>query len=260
MTTAAAGSPILDVRGLTKSFGLGPHGVNALDDVSLSLEKGKFVSVMGASGSGKSTLLHLSAGLTRPSSGTVSIAGTDIASLGDHAMTLFRRKHIGLVFQAFNLIPSLSAEENIALPLLLSGASGKETTQRVDELVEKLGLSAVRARRPDAMSGGEQQRVAVGRALVGNPSLVLADEPTGNLDSANGQKLCGVFHRLCEESGATVLMVTHNPAVAFTASQFLILRDGRLARRLDKSECPTLQDLNQAYLEVLGLGAAEVAA
>lgn len=239
---------ILELRNLTKRFRHGGGEVEAVKDVSLTIHEGDFVAVMGASGSGKSTLLHLIAGLTRPDAGSIRIAGTDIDTLGDHALTLFRRKHVGLIFQAFNLIPSLTCEENIALPMLLGGRG--RATAEVEELVAKLGLQRVRGRRPDSMSGGEQQRVAIGRALATNPSLILADEPTGSLDSANGRKLCDIFRTLCLERGATVLMVTHNPAVAFAASHFAILRDGQLAARLDKRDCPTIQDLNTAYLRL----------
>jgi putative ABC transport system ATP-binding protein len=242
-------SPVLEVRNLTKRFRHGRGFVEAVKGVSLAVSKGELVAVMGASGSGKSTLLHLVAGLTTPDEGVVRITGTDINALGDHAMTVFRRKHVGLVFQAFNLIPSLTGEENIALPMLLGGAN--HSAERTNDLITKLGLETVRGRHPDSMSGGEQQRVAIGRALVSGPSLVLADEPTGNLDSANGRKLCDIFRKLCLENGATVLMVTHNPVVAFAASRFVILKDGRLVGELDKGMCRTVQDLNQAYIEAI---------
>ena len=259
MTSAEdSASPILLIHALTKRFRHGSGVVEAVKGVNLSVKKGEFVAVMGASGSGKSTLLHLVAGLTKPDEGTVTIAGTDINALSDHDLTVFRRKHIGLVFQAFNLIPSLTGEENIALPLLLAG--GNPSTARVSGLISGLGLEAVRARCPDSMSGGEQQRIAIGWALVANPSLILADEPTGSLDSANGRKLCDAFRMLCLESGATVLMVTHNPVVAFAASRFVILKDGGLVSQLDKRECQTIQDLNQAYIEILEKDVQEIPA
>lgn len=242
-------SPILEIANAAKTFRSGASQVTALSDVTLTARRGEFVAVMGASGSGKSTLLNLAAGLTRPDSGRIRIAGTDINALGDGAMTLFRRKHIGLVFQAFNLIPSLSGEDNIALPLLLGGVP--RDTDHIDNLVRRLGLGEVRCRQPDSMSGGEQQRVAIGRALVTKPPLVLADEPTGSLDTSNGRKLCDLFRELCQENGTTVLMVTHNPAAAFAAERFVILRDGHLVGTLDKTACPTVRDLNHAYMEIL---------
>jgi putative ABC transport system ATP-binding protein len=248
MNKSSASEHLLKISGLTKRFRYGGGVVEAVSGVTLSVDKGDFVAVMGASGSGKSTLLHLAAGLTRPDEGTVHINGTDINTLGDYALTLFRRKSIGLIFQSFNLIPSLTCEENIALPALLGGTGS--TSERVRELTTRLGLTGLHGRRPDAMSGGEQQRVAIGRALVSKPSLILADEPTGSLDSANGRKLCNLFGSLCLESGATVLMVTHNPAVAIAASRFVVLKDGRLVGQLNKSDCKTVQDLNQAYVEL----------
>lgn len=239
----------LEVWNLTKRFRTGGGVVEAVRDVTLKVARGEFVAVMGASGSGKSTLLHLIAGLTKPDTGTVEIGGANINALSDHAMTVFRRQHIGLIFQAFNLIPSLSAEENIALPVLLGGETVDRA--RVDDLIAKLAIERVRGRHPDTMSGGEQQRVAIGRALVRGPSLILADEPTGSLDSSNGQRLCELFRALCRESGTTVLMVTHNPLVAFAADRFIVLRDGQLAGQLDRARCPTLPDLNQAYLSCI---------
>jgi putative ABC transport system ATP-binding protein len=249
MSAAPSPEPILQIERLTKCFRNGDTFVEAVRAVNLTVARGEFAAVMGASGSGKSTLLHLAAGLTRPDEGVVRIEGTDINALDDYALTVFRRKHIGLVFQSFNLIPSLTGRENIVLPMLLGG--GARDAGRVDPLIARLGLEGVRDRHPDAMSGGEQQRVSIGRALASSPSLILADEPTGSLDSVNGRKLCAIFRELCRDSGVTVLMVTHNPVVAFAASRFIILKDGRLAGQFDKTHCPTVQDLNQAYLDIL---------
>ena len=248
---------VVEITNLTKRFRHGGGVVEAVRDVCLSVEKGEFVAVMGASGSGKSTLLHLIAGLTRPDEGQITIDGTDINALDDGALTAFRRKRLGLVFQAFNLIPSLNGEENIALPMLLGGGGRKDG--RVDALISQLGLEKVRKRPPDSMSGGEQQRIAIGRALVCDPTLVLADEPTGSLDSVNGRKLCEIFREISTKSGATVLMVTHNPVVAFAASRFIILKDGRLVGQLSKHECPTIGDLNRVYIEILEDQSSEVA-
>ena len=232
-------APVLEVKDLTKRFRHGSTVMEAVSRVSLRLEKGQFAAVMGASGSGKSTLLHMIAGLTQPDEGSVHVVGSDIFALSDHDRTVFRRRRIGLVFQAFNLIPSLSGQENIALPILLG--DGRHGSEPVDELIEKLGLEGVRRRRPDSMSGGEQQRVAIARALVINPSLILADEPTGSLDSANGTKLCENFRRLCRENGASVLMVTHNPMVAYNAERVIVLHDGRIVHECRTDEYRSLE-------------------
>jgi len=248
MKCAPLSAPVVQIENLTKRFRYGHGVVEAVSGVTLSRARGDFAAVMGASGSGKSTLLHLAAGLTRPDAGTVRIAGTDLHALSDRERTMFRRKNIGLVFQAFNLIPTLTGEENIALPMLLGGRP--DTNGDVARLVKELGLKDVCSRRPDAMSGGEQQRVAIGRALVTRPSLVLADEPTGSLDSANGHRLCESFHRLCLEHGTTVLMVTHNPVVAFAAARIFILKDGRLISETHRADYATVQDLTQHYIEL----------
>lgn len=239
----------LTIEGLSKRFPYGENAfVEAVKHVSFTAQQGEFIAVMGASGSGKSTLLHLVGGLTKPTTGHIHIAGQDINALNDLAMTRFRRKHIGLIFQAFNLIPSLTAEENIALPALLSGAP--PPASRVDELMIKLGLEQVRGRRPDTMSGGEQQRIAIGRALINEPALILADEPTGSLDSRNGRKLSEIFRELCAEQNVTVLMVTHNPTIAFAADRFVVLKDGELVGQLQRADHPTVQDLSRAYVEL----------
>ena len=257
MKTSETTAPAIETWNLTKRFRTGGGMVEAVRGVNLKLGRGEFAAVMGASGSGKSTLLHLLAGLTQPDEGTVEIMGTNIGALSDRGLTDFRRKHVGLVFQAFNLIPSLTGAENIELPMLLGGEAGDAA--RVDNLVSRLGLERVRGRHPDSMSGGEQQRIAIGRALVRGPSLILADEPTGSLDSTNGRKLCDLFRELCAESGSTVLMVTHNPVVAFAASRFLILRDGQLVGQFDKKDCSTVQGLNRAYVELIEKDLAEAA-
>ena len=257
MKTTENTVPAIETWNLTKRFQSGGGVVEAVRGVSFKLARGEFVAVMGASGSGKSTLLHLLAGLTKPDDGTVEIMGTNISALSDRGLTDFRRKHVGLVFQAFNLIPSLTGEENIELPMLLGGEAGDSA--RVENLISRLGLERVRGRHPHSMSGGEQQRIAIGRALVRGPSLILADEPTGSLDSTNGRKLCDLFRELCAESGSTVLMVTHNPVVAFAASRFLVLRDGQLVGQFDKQACPTVQDLNRAYVELIEKELAEAA-
>lgn len=257
MKTNETAAPAIETWNLTKRFPSGGGVVEAVRGVQFKLARGEFVAVMGASGSGKSTLLHLLAGLTKPDEGTVEVMGTNIHALNDRGLTDFRRKHVGLVFQAFNLIPSLTGEENIELPMLLGGKTGEAS--RAENLIAKLGLERVRGRHPDSMSGGEQQRIAIARALVRGPSLILADEPTGSLDSTNGRKLCDLFRELCAESGSTVLMVTHNPVVAFAASRFLILRDGQLVGQFDKKSCPTVQELNRAYFDHIEKDVAEAA-
>lgn len=255
MSDVSTPESILKIEKLSKRFRHGGGVVEAVKAIDLTVREGEFIAIMGASGSGKSTLLHLIAGLTRPDEGSIQIDGTDIHALSDNEMALFRRKQIGLVFQAFNLIPSLTGEENIALPILLGGDPG--AADNIPGLIDKLGLEGVHKRKPDAMSGGEQQRIAIGRALVCRPAVILADEPTGSLDSGNGRRLCDLFQRLSEESRATVLMVTHNPVVAFAASRFLILKDGELVAGRDKESCPTVQDLNRVYIDVIGQDAPE---
>ncbi|MEN6450382.1 MAG: ABC transporter ATP-binding protein, partial [Thermoguttaceae bacterium] len=187
--TKANNAPPLRVERLTKRFQQGAATVEALRGVSLTIQRGEFVAVMGASGSGKSTLLHVMAGLTRPEAGRVEVDGRDLATMPDRELTLFRRRRIGLVFQAFNLIPTLSARDNVLLPVLADGRSGM-VEDRLDGLLERLGLDGRAIHRPDALSGGEQQRVAIARAVIGDPSIILADEPTGSLDSVTGQSIC----------------------------------------------------------------------
>jgi putative ABC transport system ATP-binding protein len=225
-------SPLV-VENAVKRFRQGDRWVSALKGISFEVGAGQFWAIMGASGSGKSTLLHLIAGLTNPDSGRVLVAGTDMAVLSDSALTLFRRRQIGLVFQAFNLIPTLTAEENIALPLMLEGRNGQASREKVNSVLERLGIADRRKHRPDALSGGEQQRVAIGRALVTDPAVILADEPTGNLDSANGQTVCQILRDLSKVNGKTIVMVTHEPDVAAYAQFKITLKDGLLAETHD---------------------------
>jgi putative ABC transport system ATP-binding protein len=228
----------LSLVNVVKCFHQGDREVRALDGLSLEVEPGQFVAVMGQSGSGKSTLLHLAAGLTQPESGQVRVAGNDLGTMTDRALTLFRRRHIGLVFQSFNLIPTLTAEENVALPLMLDargrGSSNGQLRPKESALalLERLNLGHRLGHRPDAMSGGEQQRVAIARALVTEPDLILADEPTGNLDTENGRAVCELLRRLAEE-GRTIVMVTHEPTVAAYAGRVVVLRDGQMVDAFD---------------------------
>src|SRR5436190_661526 len=240
----------LVVENVRKGFKQGDREVVALAGVSLAVSRGQLVAAMGASGSGKSTLLHLMAGLTRPDGGKIIVNDTDISGLSDRDLTLFRRRNIGLVFQAFNLIPTLTAEENMALPLMLEGRNGKAANMKVDELLETLGLSKRRGHRPDAMSGGEQQRVAIGRALVSDPAVILADEPTGNLDSANSRGVCELLRDLCRSQGKTIVMVTHEPSVAAYAQEVAVLKDGKMVARFPTDEAGG-QGLAVRYQECL---------
>jgi putative ABC transport system ATP-binding protein len=248
MGVSQTAAPVLEVDNLTKRFRHGEEAVAAVKNVTLTLAKGEFVAIMGASGAGKSTLLHLVAGLTQPDGGAVRIGGTDIFALRDYDRTVFRRKHVGLVFQAFNLIPTLTGEENMALPLLMDG--GAQSSEDIKRLVQQLGLKSVCSRYPDTMSGGEQQRVAIGRALATQPAIVLADEPTGSLDSANSQRLCETLKNLCRERGTTVLVVTHNPVVAFEAQRVVFLRDGEIVREFDTSRYKTVQEFAADYVQL----------
>jgi len=219
--------------------------------VSLEVAQGQFLAIMGASGSGKSTLLHLMAGLTQADGGRIIINGTNLGELNDRSLTLFRRRHIGLVFQSFNLIPTLTAEENILLPLMLEGNNGQASQDKVAELLDTLGLASRRHHRPDAMSGGEQQRVAIGRALVADPAVILADEPTGNLDSANSRSVCELLRDLSQNYSKTIVMVTHEPTVAAYAQEVAVLRDGKLIERFPTDGPGNGQGLAARYQECL---------
>ncbi|WP_165226368.1 ABC transporter ATP-binding protein [Aquisphaera insulae] len=236
---------------LTKRFRQGEGAVEAIRDVSIAIDGGEFVAVMGASGSGKSTLLHVLAGLTRPDEGHVLIDGIDLASLSDARLTHFRRRRIGLVFQAFNLIPTLTAAENITLPLLTDGRNDL-IAERLDPLLDRLGLAARRNHRPDAMSGGEQQRVAIARALITEPALVLADEPTGSLDSVTGQKTCRLLRELSEERRRSIVVVTHEPAVAIWAGRVVVMKDGRILDEFRADAFKDAHSLAAHYQEVVG--------
>ena len=219
------GAPMMIVtRHLTKYYSGGR--TKALDGVDLEMKPGEFVAIMGRSGSGKSTLLHFIAGLTEPTSGTVEIEGRTLGALSDRKLTLFRRRRIGLLFQDGNLIPTLSVEENVLLPILAERGKRVDAA-RLDRLFDELEISDKRRSFPDALSGGERQRVALCRALLTDPAVLLADEPTGSLDSANGERICRILTELSEERGRTILVVTHEPAVAARAHRVIVLRDGR---------------------------------
>jgi putative ABC transport system ATP-binding protein len=247
----------LVVENVSKHYRQGDRIVPALAGISLEVAEGVFLAVMGASGSGKSTLLHLMAGLSGCDAGCVKVNGRDLGAMRDHELTLFRRRHIGLVFQSFNLIPTLTAEENVALPLLLDGKSPAQVKAKVDELLTSLGLVHRRGHRPDAMSGGEQQRVAIGRALVGDPAVILADEPTGNLDSSNSRSVCELLRDLSAIHNKTIVMVTHEPSVAAYAQEVAVLRDGLLVERFATHQIPGGQGLALRYQEAVNNEAAK---
>jgi putative ABC transport system ATP-binding protein len=221
---------VLEARQLRKSFGEGEAAVEALRGVDLGVSAGEMLAIMGRSGSGKSTLLTLLGGVDVPTSGQILLEGTDLATLSDDERTLIRRRRIGFVFQAFNLLPILTAEENVALPLELDGVPENQARERAVKMLELVGLSQRRGHLPGKMSGGEQQRVAIARALVIEPAIVLADEPTGNLDSANGKRITQVLRDLVEQHGQTIILVTHDPAVAQQADRSIFLLDGQVER------------------------------
>ncbi|ELP31141.1 ABC transporter ATP-binding protein [Rhodopirellula baltica] len=215
-------TPPLQIDQVHKTYRQGDSTVQALDGVDLTVQAGELVAIMGASGSGKSTLLHAMAGLIRVDAGQVSIAGQDLSKLNDTALTKFRRKNLGIVFQAYNLIPALTAEENIRLP----ASETADLDDRVEHLLERLGMSERRSHRPMALSGGEQQRIAIARALVCDPAILLADEPTGSLDSATGTSICRLLRNLVDEERRSIVVVTHEPHVAMWADRVVVMKDG----------------------------------
>jgi len=219
---------IISTQNLTKIFGSGLAAVTALDHVNLSVNAGEFVAIMGPSGCGKSTLLHLIGGLDRPSSGKVIIEETSIAEMNDDRLPELRRRKIGFVFQFFNLIPVLSALENAALPITLDGVKPAEAQQKGAEWLARFGLSDRLSSRPDQLSGGQQQRVAIARALAADPPLILADEPTGNLDTRSGDELAGLLRDVARKYGHTVVMVTHDPRIAAYADRIVFMKDGKI--------------------------------
>lgn len=219
---------VLEIENLTKQYGEGDLSVVALGGMSASIQKGEFVAVMGPSGCGKSTLLHLAGGLDRPSSGRVSIEGVDLSKMKDGDLSVLRRRKIGFIFQFFNLMPILSAVENAALPLTLDGVPSAEAYVRARAWLQKVGLGNRMENRPDQLSGGQQQRVAIARALVSDPALVLADEPTGNLDSKSSEELAALLRQVAGTWGRSVLMVTHDARIAAYADRILFMKDGHL--------------------------------
>jgi putative ABC transport system ATP-binding protein len=230
--TAPERPPVVAASSVARRYGEGETAVDALRDVSLEIERGKLTAVMGPSGSGKSTLMHILAGLDRPTAGRVSIAGTEVTSLNDRDLTTLRREHVGFIFQFFNLLPMLTARENIVLPLRLAG--DKPDPRWVDELARKTGLADRLWHRPAELSGGQQQRVAVARALVSRPTVVFADEPTGNLDSATSAEVLELIRDSVRSLGQTTVMVTHDPHAAAIADRVLFLADGEIVRDIGR--------------------------
>ena len=249
-SSAAAPAPVLDhqpiaplapayevavaAHEVSKRYGEGESTVDAVRGVTLDVPAGQFTAVMGPSGSGKSTLMHMLAGLDQPTAGRVVIGGQDITEMDDRELTLLRRKHVGFVFQAFNLLPMLSAEENVVLPLSIAGE--KVDRRWVEAVFAKVGLSDRRNHRPSELSGGQQQRVAIARALVAEPTVLLADEPTGNLDSRSSAQILGLLREAVEVYGQTTLMVTHDAAAAAAADRVLFLADGAVVNDLDRPD------------------------
>jgi putative ABC transport system ATP-binding protein len=216
------------IEGLSKSYREGEHDHVILSETSVSLFPGEFVALLGPSGSGKSTLLNLLSGIDAPDAGTVHVDGTSLTELSERERTLFRRRHIGFIFQFFNLLPTLTVEENLLLPLELTGRVGEQERRQARELLARVGLEGREATFPDRLSGGEQQRVAVARALIHEPTLVLADEPTGNLDSRTGSRILELLQGLASDRGVTLLVVTHSMEVAASADRILRIQDGCL--------------------------------
>ena len=233
-------------EGLSKFYGSGDAAVAALDDVSVAVGEGQFTAIMGPSGSGKSTLLHLLAGLDRPTSGEVYLGDTEITSLNDKALTLLRRDRIGFIFQSFNLLPTMTAAENIVLPMRIAGRKPDE--HWVASIVETVGLTGRLSHRPSELSGGQQQRVAAARALASKPQIVFADEPTGALDSKSGAELLGFLRKAVSELGQTVVMVTHDPTAASYADRVIFLADGHIVDEMHAATADEVLD----YMKHLG--------
>ena len=219
---------ILEIRNLCKVYGKGETRVDALKDISFDVKQGEFVAIVGPSGSGKSTLLHILGGVDTPTSGTVNIAGTDIGKLDETRLAIFRRRNIGLIYQFYNLIPILNVEENMTLPILLDGK--KPDKQLLKDLVNKLGLKDRLKHLPNQLSGGQQQRVSIGRALMNHPAILLADEPTGNLDSENSKEIISLLRKFNRENNQTVIIITHDEKIALSADRVITIEDGQITR------------------------------
>jgi putative ABC transport system ATP-binding protein len=242
----SAAAMVVAAHGITRDYGEGDTIVQALRGVDVEIPPGQFTAVMGPSGSGKSTLMHILAGLDRPTAGSVSIDGQEITAMGDQDLTLLRRRHIGFIFQFFNLLPMLTAEENIVLPLRIAGRDAEPGW--VDEVISKVGLSDRRTHRPAQLSGGQQQRVAIARGLVTRPTVMFADEPTGNLDSTTSEEILVLLREAVESYGQTTVMVTHDARASAMADRILFLADGLIVR--DQGRAGSAQDVLTAMAEV----------
>ena len=227
---------VLEAKLVKKQYQMGEVTVSALGGVNFIVNKGEFVAIMGPSGSGKSTLLHLLGGLDGVSDGEITLAGQQLSKLNDNEITVMRRRKVGFIFQFYNLLPTLTAEENVGLPLLIDGQSLDKHKEKIDKLLNLVGLGDRKTHKPDQLSGGQLQRVAIARAFVNDPEIVLADEPTGNLDSKSGTAILELLRRTCDELSATIVMVTHDPRAASFADRVVFLKDGALVRELKNTE------------------------
>lgn len=244
--------PVLQAKAITKQYQMGEVIVKALDCVDFTVEKGEFVAVMGPSGSGKSTLLHLLGGLDDPTSGEVILANQPLSKLSDREVTIVRRRKVGFIFQFYNLMPTLTAAENIGLPLLIDGQRVQQHGDKIQGLLDIVGLGDRATHKPDQMSGGQQQRVAIARAFVNDPEIVLADEPTGNLDSKSGTAVLQLLRRFCDQRQQTIVMVSHDPRAASFANRVVFLKDGRIVKQLSiQQRNGNSQDV-WAIMEVMG--------
>jgi putative ABC transport system ATP-binding protein len=241
---------VIEAKKLQKNYLLGENEVQALSGIDFQVQKGEFVAIMGPSGSGKSTLLHLLGGLDKPSHGEITLAGMQLSMLDDHAVTLARRHQVGFIFQFFNLVPTLTAEENILLPIIIDGKNPNAYRPYLEDLLTLVGLKERRHHRPDQLSGGEQQRVSIARALITKPAIILADEPTGNLDSKNGTAIIELLARSCQELGQTIIIVTHDPKAASYAQRVVFLKDGQILFEIIQSTTNQAQRLTRLLTEI----------
>jgi putative ABC transport system ATP-binding protein len=242
---------ILEAIELKKQYTMGAHSVQALAGVDFKVEKGEFVAIMGPSGSGKSTLLHLLGGLDTPSEGEIILAENQLSKLSEKQSTLTRRHNVGFVFQFFNLLPTLTAQENILLPVIIDGKDPRNYSKQLDNLLELVGLLDRRNHKPDQLSGGEQQRVAIARALITEPAILLADEPTGNLDSKTGTSIMKLLQRSASELNQTVITVTHDPKAAAYASRVIFLRDGKVVKSFNPPKDMPIPDRLRGIMETM---------
>lgn len=243
---------MVECRNVTKVYGSGEAAVTALRDVSISVPEGSFTAIMGASGSGKSTLMHLIGGLTLPTQGEVHVEGRNLGALSDKARTIFRRRRLGVIFQDYNLLPTLTAAENVALPLVVDGVEIAANDARVLDLLDRVHLRDRAGHRPDALSGGERQRVAIARALLNDPAILLADEPTGNLDSKQSREIWGLLRGISSDQNKTTLMITHEAAAAAFADRVLIFKDGAVVGEMHPGDADDVAGVTEAYQRLAG--------